>query len=163
VILDKQGRLFGKVSVIDIALLILAAGLILGVGYRRLSSKAAEIISADTSFYVTFMVEKVRDFSVNAVQEGDVFYQQYGQKPLGSVVKVWTEQAREVLKRQDGTAAYVPMEEKFNMYITLACMGNINESGYLINGSVQVSEGSDVRIQSNKVLCGSKVSAITTN
>jgi hypothetical protein len=161
-IVDKQGRIFGKVSLIDLLLLIVLVGLLLGFGFRRFSNKAVQIVNANKTFTVTFVVEKVRDFSINAVNEGDLFYQQYGQQPLGVVKAKTTRPAHEILKdNTTGLAHYVEMEGKYDLYITLECSGNVNDTGYFINGNVQVSQGSDLRLQSNRVLCGGRVSEVS--
>jgi hypothetical protein len=157
VVIDKQGRLFGKLSIIDIAVLVVIIGLLIGLGYRRLSSKAAVIVNADTKFYVTLVVERIRDFSLEAIDEGDIIYEQYAQQPFGKIVATETEQSKEVLKKPDGTISYVPMEQKFNLYATLECTGNVGDNGYYVNGNSQIAIGSDLRIQSNKVICTARV------
>ena len=162
-IIDKQGRIAGKVSLIDIALVIVVAGLIIGFGYRRMSTVATVIVNTNTRFYVTLNVEPVRDFSINAINVGDIFYKQYEQQPLGTVVSIRKEKAREIIKRPDGTAVYAEMQDKYTLYVTLECTGNVNDGGYYVNGSSQISAGSDVTVQSNMVLCGARVESVSTD
>jgi len=163
VIIDKQGRIAGKVSLIDAALVLVVAGLIIGYGYRRMSRAATTIVNANTRFYVTLDVEPIRQFSLDAIKEGDVFYKQHEQLPLGKVVALRKEKARQVINRPDGTAVYAEMQDKYTLYITLECTGNVNDSGYYVNGSSQISAGSDVIVQSNMVLCGARVESISEN
>ncbi|MDR1558646.1 MAG: DUF4330 domain-containing protein [Clostridiales bacterium] len=160
-IIDKQGRLAGKVSLIDIALILIVIGLIIGLGYRRLSQNAVQIVTSDTKFYVTLVVEPIRQFSLEAINEGDIFYKQHEQQPLGKVTRTDSEPAREIIKRPDGTPLYVTMEEKYSLYMTLECTGNVSDKGYFVNGNAQISEGSDLIIQSNKVVCGARVDRIS--
>jgi hypothetical protein len=160
-VIDKQGRLFGKVSAIDLVLLLAVIGLAAGLGYRRLSPKAVAIVAANTKFYVTLSVEKIRDFSLEAVEVGDVIYEQYGQQPFGTVVAVRSEQSQDVMKKTDGTILVVPMEERYNMYIVVEAKGSISDNGHQVNGNTQISQGSDLRIQSNKIICGAKVFGIS--
>ena len=156
-IMDKNGRFFGKVSVIDVLLIVLILGLGAGFGYKKLSAPAERIIRSNTKFYATFVVEKIRDFSVEAFEAGDALYEQYGQQPLGKVVAIRTEQARDVLKMPDGTAIYAPMEDKYNLYLTIEASGSVNESGYYFNGNTQLAVGSDLMVQTNMVLCSMRV------
>jgi len=155
--IDKNGKLFGKVSVIDVLLIVLIIGLAAGFGYKRLSAPAERIVNANTKFYATFEVEKVREFSVAAFSGGDILYEQYGQQPLGKVVAIRVEEARDVLKRADGTAILAPMEEKYNVYITVEASGSVNEGGYYFNGNQQLAVGSDLTLQSNMALCSARV------
>jgi len=160
-ILDKQGRVGGKVSLIDIALVLVLIGLIIGFGYRKLSAPAVRIVNSNTKFYVTLLVEPVRQFSLDAVKEGDVFYKQYEQQPMGKVVSLRQEQAKDVIEKPDGSSAYVPIEGKFSLYITLECTGNVTGDGYFVNGNTQISAGSDLIVQSNMVVCGARVDNIS--
>jgi len=162
-IIDKQGRIAGKVSLIDIALVLALIGLIAGYGYRKMSGVAKTIVNTNTTFYVTLDVEPIRQYSVNAVKLGDIFYKQHEQLPLGKVVALRQEQAKDVIDNPDGTAAYVPIDDKYVLYITLECTGNVSDSGYYVNGSSQVSAGSDLTVQSNMVVCGARVDSISNN
>ena len=150
--IDEKGRLFGKISVIDIfvilAVIVLAAGFV----YNRTSQHVRQIIMADTPMYVTFLVEGVRDFSLEAVQEGDIFFRQHERAPLGRVSRIEMGPAYGIMIRTDGTAEYVPMEGRFNMYITLSGVGSITDTGFFINGTQQMSEGGRISIQSNSFL-----------
>ena len=162
-IIDKQGRIAGKVSLIDIAVALVIVGLIAGFGYRRVSGVAKTIVNTNTKFYVTLEVQPLRQFSLDAINLGDIFYKQHEQLPLGKVTALSHEQAKNVIDRPDGTAAYVPIENKFVLYITLECAGNVSDSGYYVNGSSQIAAGSDMIVQSNMVICGARVKNISTN
>ena len=151
-LIDEKGRLFRKLSVIDLFVVILVAGLIIGYLYKQTSADVIQIITANQKFYVTFLSEKVRSFSVEAVHEGDVFYKKHERQPLGCAVRVRYEQARDIMTKTDGTALLAPMEDRYNLFITLEVQGSINENGYYVNGNLQVSEGSDFTIHSNNLM-----------
>jgi len=160
-IIDKQGRVAGKVSIIDIALVLVVIGLVIGYGYRKMSGIATAIVNTNTTFYVTLDVEPLRQFSVDAINIGDIFYKQHEQQPLGKVVAIRKETAKNVIDRPDGTAVYAEMQDKYALYVTLECTGNVNNGGYYVNGSSQISAGSDVTVQSNMVVCGARVNSIS--
>ena len=162
-IIDKQGRISGKVSLIDVFLIMIVVGLIIGFGYRRMSGVAVTIVNTSTRFYVTLSVEPIREFSINAINMGDVFYKQHEQQPLGKVVALRREKAKEIIDLPDGTAVYAEMEGKYTLYVTLECTGNVNDGGFYVNGSSQISAGSDVTVQSNMVICGARVYSISEN
>ena len=159
-IIDKQGRLGGKISVIDAALALIIAGLLTGFFVRQFSIKET-VQATNATFYVTVSIEPVRDFSVAAITEGDVFYEQFATQSMGKAISIIREPAREVIKLPDGTAYYVEMEEKYRLLVTLECSGIIRDTGYFINGNSQMAEGSDIRLQSNKVACYARVEKIS--
>ncbi|MCL2420517.1 MAG: DUF4330 domain-containing protein [Defluviitaleaceae bacterium] len=150
--IDEKGRLFGKVSLIDIFVVLAVVVLVVGFVYNRTSQHVRQIIMADTPMTVTFLVEGVRDFSLDAVEEGDIFFRQHERVPLGTVSSVVTGPAYDIVIQTDGTAAYVPVEDRFNMYITLDAVGSITATGFFVNGTQQMSEGGRMSIQSNNLL-----------
>jgi len=163
VIIDKQGRIAGKVSLIDIALLLIFIGLLIGFGYRNLAPRAVQLTTADSTFYVTVRVEPLRHFSIDAINIGDIFFERHEQQPLGTVAYIRTQPAMDIIKLLDGTPVFVPMEEKYTMFLTLRCSGNETERGFFINGNTHVAEGSDMIIQSNRVACIARIYSISDN
>lgn len=150
-IIDEQGRLFGRVSIIDLLIILAVIGLGLGYVYKKTSGEVQQIINADKTFYVTYACEQLREFTMNAVDEGDIFYRQYDRQPLGTVVKTDAEPAQDILYKTDGTAVLVPIEDRYAVYITLECKGSITDTGYYIYGSLPVAEGVYMAIQSNRL------------
>ena len=150
--IDEKGRIFGKVSLIDIVVILTVIVLVGGFVYNRTSQHVRQIIMADTPLYVTFLIEGVRDFSLEAVQDGDIFFRQHERIPLGSVTRIETGPAYDIMIRTDGTAAYVPIEDRFNLYITLACVGSITDTGFYVNGTQRMAIGGRMSIQSNTLL-----------
>ena len=155
--MDEKGRLFGKISIIDIvvllAIIISAAGFL----YNRTAQDIRQIIAADTPIYVTFVVESVRELSFDAVSPGDVFFRQHERVPLGNVVEVTRGRAYDIIVLTDGSAVYAPMEGRYNMYITLSGIGSITDTGFFLNGTQQMSAGGTMAIQSNRFLATVKV------
>ena len=156
-VLDEKGRLFGKVSIIDIIIIITLVGLAAGFVYQRLSGDIKQVISANEPFYVTFKGDQVRAFSVNSISEGDIIYKRYDNKPLGAVKRLDVAPGIDILFKSDGTAALVEMEDRYTLYITVECAGNITERGYYANGYMQLAPGNEVMIQSNRLLVHSVV------
>ena len=144
--------MIGKVSIIDILIVVVLLALAAGFVYSRTSQQIRQIILADTPLYVTFLVEGVREFSLDAVQEGDVFFRQHERVPLGTVARIETAPAYDIMVRTDGTAVYAPVEDRFDMYITLSSVGSVTDRGFFVNGTLQVSEGGRLSIQSNQLL-----------
>jgi 5,10-methenyltetrahydromethanopterin hydrogenase len=160
VIIDGKGRIAGKVSVIDTALAVIVIGLAVGFAVRQFQVKPT-VMENNVPIYVTVNIEPIRDFSMEAINEGDLFYEQYATQSMGKVVKMSSQSAKELIKIPDGTIHYVEMEQKYRLTVTLECRGIIRDTGYYINGNSQIAEGGDLTLQSNKVLCYAKVATIS--
>ncbi len=151
-IIDDRGRLFGKLSVLDLLIVIMAAGMVLAFLYKQTSEDVQQLVSADDTFYTTVKGVRLREFSVNAVAEGDIMYRQHDSEPLGRVVKIVTEPAMDYMLKTDGTALLAPMEDRFSVYITLECTGSVTDTGYYIGGTTHIAEGNEIILVSNRIL-----------
>jgi hypothetical protein len=152
-VIDEKGRLFGKVSLIDVLVVLAVLGLAAGFVYRQAAPGLQQILVADDTFYVTFVTQRgVRDFSVEAVDLGDVFHLQFDRQPLGTVVGIVAEPSLDLLRRQDGTVEMVPVEGRSDLYITLEVRGSITDRGYYVNGTQRMGVGSRMRLTSNRSL-----------
>jgi hypothetical protein len=160
-IIDDQGRLFGKISVIDIIVVIVVAALAAGFIYKRVSGDVQQIVNANDTFYVTFKCDQLRSFSLDAAAEGDIFFRQYDTKAMGRAVLIETDVGRGIMLKTDGTAVLAEMEGRFTMYITVECTGSVTGSGFYINGYMNVAEGSEFMIQSNRLLVNTSVYRIS--
>jgi hypothetical protein len=149
--------------VIDIALLLIFIGLLIGFGYRNLAPRAVLLTTTDTEFYVTVRVEPLRHFSIDAINIGDIFFERHEQQPLGTVADIRTQPAMDIIKLLDGTPLLVEMEDKYTMFMTLRANGNRTDRGFFINGNTHVAEGSDMIIQSNMVACVARIYSISEN
>ncbi|MFV0502964.1 MAG: DUF4330 family protein [Lachnospirales bacterium] len=146
--LDKKGRLFGKVSIVDLAIIILLIVLIIGVAIR-FSSKG-ETITSNDDFKIVFEIDKVRQYTVDAIKVGDDIYEQHG-NILGTVSNIEIEPGYDVMTKDNGTALYAPVEDRYRLIVTMDSSGNVNEFGYFANGNRQISTGSDLAIQSQYI------------
>ena len=150
-----------KINIIDVAVVLAVVVLVVGFVYNRAGQQVQQILMPNTPLYVTFLVEGVREFSLNAVEEGDIFFRQHERTPLGRVAHIETGPAYDIITRSDGTAVYAQREGRYNMYITLSCMGSVMDNGFFINGTVQVAEGGRMSIQSNSLLTMAMIYKVT--
>ena len=162
--LDEKGRLFGKISLIDIIIVVAVLVFAGGFLYNRTSSDIRQIIAADTPIYVTFMVEGVREFSFEAVDIGDVLFRQHERTiPLGTVVEVTRGPAYDIITLENGSAFYALMEGRYNMYITISGTGSVTDTGFFLNGTQQMSVGGTMALQSNRFLATVRVHNVFTS
>ncbi|MDR3090617.1 MAG: DUF4330 domain-containing protein [Clostridiales bacterium] len=161
--LVKNGKLFGLFNLLDIIVVLLIAGMAASFLYKRASRGEINVLGEQRAFYVTYKVEKVRDYSLNAIEDGDVFFEQHAQV-IGKVVRERSETSVQWAQLLDGTIEKYPMEDKYDLYLTLEASGTKTSGGYFINGNNQVAPGRDMAIQSNKIIMGSaRVYAVSDN
>jgi len=71
-IIDSKGKLFGKVSIIDIVIVLVVVAAIVGVGYKITQSNTITLTTKTDSIRLTFFSNESPEYAVKAVKEGDV-------------------------------------------------------------------------------------------
>ena len=149
--IDAKGRLFGKISVLDVAIVLLFAAMAVGFVLRGGTATAQQILAADQNFYVTLAVENVRTYSVDAVNIGDMFFEQHAAF-LGEVVDFWDGPADSIIRVDDGSLVVMESEYRRNLFVRLRTQGYISEAGgFFIGGNNHVTPGQLIRVQSNNI------------
>ncbi len=159
--MNSKGKIGGKVSVIDIILIIVIIAAVCAVGLKTMGAGGSAQVKTDSQFYVTVKVENVRDYSTKAISEGDIFYEKNASK-LGEVTQVSSENYDEIVTLSDGTAKVSSNPEKYTIYITLLCDGKEDSEGYYIGGTRQVAPGMEINIKSNMFIGTATVYEVKT-
>jgi len=149
--IDNKGRLWGKVSLIDIAIVL--AVLVIGVGFawRQAAPRLEVVMNPTDPFYITVESNRLRGVNVDAISVGDLMFRLHAHQPMGRVVDISVYPAMEVIRRSDGTAARVEMEGRYRVVLLLEAVGSINDDGYFVNGNDHIAPGSEIILVSNRV------------
>lgn len=135
-IIDHEGRLFGKISVID--LLVVAVVIVLAAALRFKSGQTITGTSVPEET-ITFQVEVygVRRYVADAIQLEDKLYDlNYASGgPLGEIteVQVVREPGTLVAVLDDGTAGPVEAEDTVNLLVTVKGSGLVSGRSRTIN------------------------------
>lgn len=148
--IDKKGKLFSKISVVDIIVILAICLAVVGFAYKMRSGDSKVSIKSDTAVQVEFKAKTVRDYSVNAAEVGAYLYETKGQK-LGKIIKVETKPAHRLINIGDGRQVNAPIDNRYDMYITIEGDGQVDNGGVYINGNKLMLVGSDIKIRTNKL------------
>lgn len=135
-LIDKNGRLFGKISVIDVlvilAVLVLAAGL-----HAKTSKNAITATTGQNDVFITYSVEVegVRSYVADAVREGDKLYEQDRSTggSIGEILSIEKFPGTKSVPLWDGTYRKVPAEDCANLLLTVKGKGIVSDGHYLLN------------------------------
>lgn len=155
--IDEKGRLFGKINLIDliIVLIILAAAVFLGMKFLGPESTAAGTQKAVISFYY----EECPDYVADQLKAGDPVWDSGDNVNIGTV-KDWTT-ADSVSYLLDDNGNTVQTSKDGYYALTLRCdtEGVIGEHGITINGTLY-GVGHTLTMYAGKCKLYLKVSAI---
>ncbi|OUQ76418.1 DUF4330 domain-containing protein [Flavonifractor sp. An100] len=133
-LIDHNGRLFGKISVIDV--LVLAVVVVLAAALYFKSNQTHTGTSV-TNNEITYQVlaSGVRNYVADAVREGDYMYDQDRSSggTLGKIVSIEVLPSGKMAEFNDGTVDTVPVEDGVNLLLTIQGSGILSDGRYLLN------------------------------
>lgn len=136
-VIDQNGRLFGKISVID--LLVVAVVIVLAAALHFKSGQTHTGITV-TEQPITFQlrVRGVRSYVVDAIRVGDGLYDQNyssGGRALGEITDIQVERdpGTTMAYLNDGTVALINTDDTVDLLITVEGQGLLNGKSYSVN------------------------------
>ena len=150
--IDSQGKIKGRVSIIDILIVLAVLALAAGLLYRRATPRLQDILRPADEFYIVFEVNRIRSvIAENSVEVGDLLFRQHERQPLGRIVAIERHPATDVMRRSDGTAIMAVMEDRYNLHITIEAVGSITPSGYFVNGIDHIATSAEIVLANNRI------------
>ncbi|MGI6776488.1 MAG: DUF4330 domain-containing protein [Acetivibrionales bacterium] len=136
-IVNKKGRLFGKVNVIDLFVMLVIIAVIAGVGYTYINrNKEASFSRNLEDIQVEFYQEEVNDFTAKSIKIGDPVRESVQNASFGRVTDIKIEEAVSWIKTGDGKNISAPKPGYSSVYITMEAKGIIGSNGVTIDNSV---------------------------
>jgi hypothetical protein len=154
-IIDERGRLFGKISVIDIFVILVAIAVV-AAAYMKFTVLDSTSVSVKT-VPVTYelLAKNVRQSVPGHLRRGDDVYTNEGLY-MGKVVSVITDASTSASILMDGSYTIAPVEERVDVWITLDAQCSVSDGRYYVNRTFELNVNAEVKMQS-------KYSYITAN
>ncbi|MBR5153099.1 MAG: DUF4330 domain-containing protein [Clostridia bacterium] len=154
----KNGKLFGKISIVDIAVVLLLAVLVAGV-ILRIGGNSGEVISGAT-YECVVKVESVRQYTVDALTKGGEVYDKTTKEYIGTITGVTTEPATDHLLMADGSHKVVPVDNRYHAYVTIAFQGKETPEGYFTSSNQQMYAGGTLVMNAKWTECTGEVQKV---
>jgi len=133
-IIDKNGRLFGKISVIDVLVIAVVLFMAAALFFKSNQTHTGTSVTSETITY-QMVANGVRTYVADAVQVGDLMYDQDRSSggTLGKIVDIQILPGTKLGEMNDGTAGMVPVEDGVDLLLTIEGSGIVSEGRYLLN------------------------------
>lgn len=137
-IIDQNGRLFGKISIIDV-LVILVVLVMAAALYFKGHQTHTGVTVVEQPIIFQVRVRCINDYTANAIQVKDSVYDQdysSGGQALGEITDVQVERApgrRLTDNLGDGTSRMVESEGTVDLLVTIRGSGLITGKSYSLN------------------------------
>lgn len=134
-LIDRNGRLFGKVSVID--LIVVAVVLVLAVALNMKNNHLSHTSTSVTNDPITYqvLVSGARNYVADAVREGDLMFDQDRSSggTLGKILSIEVLPGAKMAELNDGTVEVIPAEDCVNLLLTVQGEGIVSDGRVLLN------------------------------
>ena len=158
-IIDSNGRLFGKINILDIIIVVAIIALLVSVKVKYDKSPAQ--MSADKKIIYTVEVEDVRQPTVDAIYRNkENVMDEETEKNLGNIIDIKPSKAKESIKLSDGTYKVVEKEDKFDVILTLEVKGTETNDNYFTSTGKKLIVGDDLSIHNKKVVVNGMIKSI---
>jgi hypothetical protein len=144
--LDKKGRIFGKVSVVDLfAVVVIAA--VVAVVYFNVGAGGRPVVGAEQYVLITFFNPVLHDFTVDAAEEavGLSVVDDVNGTFLGTVTEVRRGESISIMPDIHGNEVASPIPGHSSVYITSRVNGRLSDGAVVLGGNVY-AVGSEVII-----------------
>ena len=134
-LIDNNGRLFGKISIVDVLVVLVVVAVGLAVYFKTHQPQTGTKIETETIVY-QMLLNSQPQYVVDSLQIGDDVFDKE-RSTGGSLGKIIDIEVTEGTKREEldkGTVAMVPYTGRYNVLLTIEGTGLYSEeSGYSLN------------------------------
>ena len=143
-LIDEKGRLFGAVSIVDLFAVLLVIVLAFAVYSRFFTKETTALAAVNDTFTYVLRVESVRQVTVDVLRVGDVIYDTDNDIKLGVITDIEYGDAMRESKRADGSYVYTPVENRYDVTLTISADGLISSGRYYASRSFEISANAQV-------------------
>lgn len=149
-IIDSKGRIFGKLNIIDLIIVICVAVLALGAVIKF--NKTDATMTTDRMIEYTMKVSSIRKASVEALEENyEGLVEIESNRELGDIVDVKSNPARELTQLADGSYKEVELPDRYDLLLTVRVKGTETADNYFASSGKRIINGDTVKF-TNKYL-----------
>ncbi|MDD6213729.1 MAG: DUF4330 domain-containing protein [Firmicutes bacterium] len=158
-ILNKDGKMFGKINIIDICVILIIVVGIFGFGMRFVS-KAAKTARKTTKFEYVIEISDVRNYTVKALEKKGIVSDLKGKSNVGEITDVQSRPMKVQAAAADGRAVVAEEPDKYVATVTIEAEGHESDSGYFVGNDVELSVGTTLSLTTKYANTTGKVKSI---
>lgn len=134
-LIDRQGRLFGLISIIDVVVIFAVIVLCFGVYLKTNVLSVTGSNTEEVTISFTFEARIVEDYIQEALQVGDYVYDKDHATggAIGVITNIEVLEPRAIGELSDGTLNYITSNRGCNLLVTVEGTGAILDGVYTFN------------------------------
>ncbi len=153
--MDKNGKIFGKINIIDLVAILIVVLAVVGITIR-FTSIAAENVNQKTNFTYVVEIEDIRMYSVNALKKMGTATDKQG-NVIGEITNVEYDKMQRQLVNENGELVKVTTPLRYVAKVTISAEGKDTDSGYFVGENTELSVGSSITMYTKYSNCSGKI------
>jgi hypothetical protein len=148
--LDGKGRLFGRVNLLDLGIVLLIIGALAFAGYKKwvVNPRIAPVLR---TYIVKVLVEDIRQATVKELVPGAVVREVDANAVMGTVIFAAVQPGRKLVETADGRFVLAEMPEKFDVILTIEAQAQVTDWTIRI-ANTDLRIGTAVKVGSKRFL-----------
>lgn len=152
-LIDENGKLFSKISIVDIAVVVFIISAVAFVGLKFFAPWGNNYSGGSVNCEYTFKVSNVRQASVDAINKsvGKNVYDAEGLN-LGVISRVESVKPyMDSVEKNDGTMVLAQVPDKYEITVSVVVEGNMTAEGISVAGKKELSVGSHLSLSTPEI------------
>lgn len=132
--IDQKGRLFGKVNLLDLVVVLAVLAVAGRFGLQKFTSATPVAEGQAQRMEITVKLPVVSQPTIDALPVGTKIFESRSNTYMGEIVEAKAEPALVVTRGDDGLVFEQPSKRHFDLYITIAGEGRVAPTAIMMAG-----------------------------
>ncbi len=133
-LIDENGRLFGLVSVIDVAVIVVVAVLAVALYTKDSAMPIASAADPMQTIRYEVTITNMPEGRLESLRVEDPLYDKETGNPMGVIKDIQVEDCVISMLKADGTYVMAPIDSRYNVKLTVEAQARVDERGhYYVN------------------------------
>lgn len=160
-VIDSKGRLFGRISIVDILIVVIIAAAAIGVYYKYTKTNTSQIFVKNDKVQMTMYIESTQDFVANSIKVGDIVKDRQQGSVLGKVTDVKVDPDIQFNPDSSGKEVVSSRPGYNSVIVTMEGEGVLSSTGGLNIKGMDYYIGKSVETVFNNADVFTRISSIT--
>ena len=160
-LVDKKGKLFGKINLIDFLIVVIIIAVVAALGLKFVLPNMLNPV-ADQEYEIQFFIEEAPDFVKPYIMEQDVLVKDFDKAlTLGRVLNTTTDKSINYTVNSEGQSVQTSKPNYISAMITARGSGTYTDENGLVLGGVTYPVGRSLTLIVGKSAVYGRIYAIT--
>ena len=160
--MDKNGKLFGKISIVDLVVILIILAIAAGAVYR-FTAPGAQVARGEATVDFTIRVEGPREFTLVNYRPGLRVYDNRANQFIGHIVDFRYEPHYTFQPLHDGTIVAAQRPGHVNIYLDIQAQGRTTDTAIYVEGTYEITANSVIYIRTRYVEVEGRIHTVSVH